>query len=114
MGHVHGGHLPEGLSPVTPWNADYHVSPNDNLQGLFPQDGSLCGALLLASIDLSAFPEALPHPWLVPTWSPLKIPQSGFPGASLPQAKPAEMCLALWSEVLLCHLKRIQYTKGHF
>ena len=87
-------------------SADHHLPLNHHPQGSSSQDGPPCQHPSLASLDLSAFPRALVEPQLTPTWTPRKIPESGFP--------PAENCLALWSDILLCHLERSQYMKGDF
>lgn len=104
MGHVHGEHPPERRSSGTPLSADHHLPLNRHPQGSPSPDAPPCQHPSLASLELSAFPRALVEPRLAPTWSPRKIPESGFPGARLPQIKLAENCLSLWADILVCHL----------
>lgn len=114
MGHVHGEHPPERRSSGTPLSADHHLPLNRHPQGSPSPDAPPCQHPSLASLELSAFPRALVEPRLAPTWSPRKIPESGFPGARLPQIKLAENCLSLWADILVCHLERSRYMKADF
>ena len=112
--HVRGEHPPERLSSGTLPSADHYLPLNRHPQGSSSPDGPPFQRPPLASLERSTFPRALVQPRLAPAWSPRKIPESGFPGARLPQIKLVENCLTLWSDILVCHLERSRYMKEGF
>lgn len=85
--HVRGEHPPESLSSGTLLSADHHLPLNRHPQGSSSPDGGLLASVHLWLLwNAPHFQEPLCSPGCFSLESQ-EDPESGFPGARLPQIK---------------------------